>query len=298
MLAVILPLDEKPGRAAVKITRDWYAPVGGILIAGAGLYWLIGFPLDGIWHRLFGQDVTLWGPTHLMLIGGAGLSLIGVLLLELEGRYNRPDPERIDGRFLAVGLRLRRPGDRTVGVPGRVRLRRRAVPAGAATDVDRLRRDRRPDPARVDAGPYGTLLLVAFAFCVRYIVAVLVGTGFEAPRNVFPLYLGAAIVVELLAVVPLIRRPLWWGALTGLGGRQWASGSNPCGSNGCSRSLGLAGCGWSCSDGGAGGCGRRCDRRDARHRLARRGTAQARDTRGIVVAAVVIAAAPTDAGTV
>src|SRR3546814_12039365 len=45
----------------------------------------------------------------------------------------------------------------------------------------------------------------------------LVGSGFEAPRNVFPLYLGAAIVVELLALVPLIRPPLWWGALTGLG---------------------------------------------------------------------------------
>ena len=32
---------------------------------------LLGFPLDDGWHRIFGQDVTLWGPTHLMLIGGA-----------------------------------------------------------------------------------------------------------------------------------------------------------------------------------------------------------------------------------
>ena len=29
MLAMILPRDEKPGRAAIKITRTWYVPVGG-----------------------------------------------------------------------------------------------------------------------------------------------------------------------------------------------------------------------------------------------------------------------------
>ncbi|MEV0432590.1 hypothetical protein [Nocardia sp. NPDC050413] len=219
MLAVILPLDEKPGRAAVKITRDWYAPVGGILIAGAGLYALIGFPLDDIWHRLFGQDVTLWGPTHLMLIGGAGLSLIGVLLLELEGRYNRPDPARIDGRVLWAiqafafgGLVI---GLSVFGVEfdfgvQQFRLVLQPMLIVFAATIALI-------SARLTLGPLSTLLLVAFAFGVRWVVAVLVGTGFEAPRNVFPLYLGAAVVVELLALLPLIRRPLWWGALAGLG---------------------------------------------------------------------------------
>jgi hypothetical protein len=98
MSAVILPYD-KPGPAAVRITRTWYAPVGGLLMAACGLYALIGFPLDDIWHRIFGQDVTLWGPTHLMLIGGAGLSLISVLLLEYEGkRAMGPAPR--DGIFI------------------------------------------------------------------------------------------------------------------------------------------------------------------------------------------------------
>ena len=60
-LACVLPY-EKPGRSAVRITRAWYAPVGGIPMAGCGLYALLGFPLDDIWHRIFGQDVTLWGP--------------------------------------------------------------------------------------------------------------------------------------------------------------------------------------------------------------------------------------------
>ncbi|ETB08741.1 hypothetical protein P863_13750, partial [Mycobacterium avium subsp. silvaticum ATCC 49884] len=84
MVSVVLPFD-KPGPAAVRITRNWYAPVGGVLMAGCGLYAMIGFPLDDIWHRIFGQDVTLWGPTHLMMIGGAGFSLFAVLMLEREG---------------------------------------------------------------------------------------------------------------------------------------------------------------------------------------------------------------------
>ena len=50
---------------------------------------LIGFPLDDVSHRIFGQDVTLWGPTHLMMLTGAAVSLIGILMLMAEGRSNK-----------------------------------------------------------------------------------------------------------------------------------------------------------------------------------------------------------------
>src|SRR4051812_44014592 len=86
VLACAMPLHETPGPVAVHFLRGWDVPVGGVLLAASGFYALLGFPLDDAWHRIFGQDVTLWGPTHLMLIGGAGLSLVGVLLLEQEGR--------------------------------------------------------------------------------------------------------------------------------------------------------------------------------------------------------------------
>ena len=64
----------------------------------ASAFALIGFPLDDVWHRIFGQDVTLWGPTHLMLIGGAGLTLIGSSILIIEGRgdeVERPESGRL-----------------------------------------------------------------------------------------------------------------------------------------------------------------------------------------------------------
>ncbi|WP_232541649.1 hypothetical protein [Nocardia bovistercoris] len=220
MSAIVLPLDEKPGAAAVRITRTWYAPVGGILIAGAGLYALIGFPLDDIWHRIFGQDVTLWGPTHLMLIGGAGLSLVGVLLLEFEGRRNRPEPERRDGRLmwlirafgfggLLIGLSVFQV-EFDFGVEQfRLVLQPMLMVAAAAVTLV---------AARLTLGAGSTLVVFAFAAVVRTVVAVLVGGPIiDAPRNVFPLYLGAAVVVELLALLPIVRNRLWWGALCGVG---------------------------------------------------------------------------------
>src|SRR3712207_3367642 len=89
-LAIALPkAGERPGPAALRIGRDWNAPVGGVLMAACGAFALIGFPLDDMWHRLFGQDVTLWGPTHLMLIGGAGMTLVGQAVLLVEGMRAR-----------------------------------------------------------------------------------------------------------------------------------------------------------------------------------------------------------------
>ncbi|WP_107658663.1 hypothetical protein [Nocardia suismassiliense] len=218
MLAVVLPLDEKPGPAAIRITRTWYAPVGGVLMAAVGLYALIGFPLDDIWHRLFGQDVTLWGPTHLMLIGGAGLSLVAVLLLEFEGRLDRPDPDRADGRLLWV-FRVFAFGGLLIGMSvyqvefdfgvEQFRLVFQPMLIVAASTLALV-------SARYTLGRGSAVVAVLFAFLVRGVVAVLVGPILGAPHNVFPLYLGVAVVVELMALLPLIRKPVWWGALTGL----------------------------------------------------------------------------------
>ncbi len=220
MTAIVLPLDEKPGPAAVRITRTWHAPVGGILLAATGLYALIGFPLDDIWHRIFGQDVTLWGPTHLMLIGGAGLSLVAVLLLEYEGSRNKPRPDepdlwrvRVQRVFafggLLIGLSVFQV-EYDFGVQQFPLVLQPLLITAAAT-VTLV-------AARIVLGRGGTLAVVAFAMVVRGLVAYLVaGPIIDAPRNVFPLYLGAAVVVELLALLPLHRNRIWWGALAGFG---------------------------------------------------------------------------------
>ncbi|MEU2006221.1 hypothetical protein ABZ518_33275 [Rhodococcus sp. NPDC019616] len=217
MLAMILPRDEKPGPAALKITRTWYVPVGGVLVAGAGLYALIGFPLDDVWHRIFGQDVTLWGPTHLMLIGGAGLSLIGVLLLDFEGRAAKTGETVADSRLIWF-LRCGTFGGLIIGLSvfqieydfGVEQFRLVLQPmmiAGAAAFA--------LVAARIVLGPFAALVAVAVAGVVRAATALMVGPVLGAPTNVFELCLGAAVVIELLALTPLIKNRVAFGAVGG-----------------------------------------------------------------------------------
>jgi hypothetical protein len=75
-----------PARRPLRLPGGLTAPVGGVLLAACGGFALTGFPLDDLWHRMFGQDVTLWGPTHLVMINGAILSVPALTALGLEGR--------------------------------------------------------------------------------------------------------------------------------------------------------------------------------------------------------------------
>jgi hypothetical protein len=45
---------------------------------------LLAAPIDDLWHRLFGLDVTLWSPPHLLGILGAQVNTLGSLRIALE----------------------------------------------------------------------------------------------------------------------------------------------------------------------------------------------------------------------
>ena len=221
VLACAMPLDEKPGPSAVRFVRGWYVPVGGILLTAAGAYALLGFPLDDVWHRLFGQDVTLWGPTHLMLITGAGLSIVGLLVLEQEGHggLSTDDGDEKVGRRarflrqaaamggLLLGLSVFQ-GEYDFDVP-QFRLVLEPLMIAAAAGVALV-------AARLFMGRGGALAATVFFLVVRGGIALIVGPGFGEVLPTFPLYLGSAIVVELLALLlPVARRPLLFGAVAG-----------------------------------------------------------------------------------
>src|SRR5215211_7396102 len=225
-LAIVLP-EGKPSSRAVRISGDWYAPLGGIAMIAAAAFALIGFPLDDIWHRIFGQDVTLWGPTHLMLIGGAGLTLIGSAILIVEGR-SEPAPGsagggapaslgravnfafRYRGAFAVGGLLIGLStfqAEFDFGVP-QFQLVLEPIMLAFAAGIALV-------AARVWIGPGAALGAAIFFVCVRGIVALIVGQVFGEATPHLPLYLAEALCVEGLAFVVSTRRTYLFGALSG-----------------------------------------------------------------------------------
>jgi hypothetical protein len=221
-LAIVLP-KERPSGVAIRITRDWHAPLGGVLICACGAFSLTGFPLDDVWHRLFGQDVTLWGPTHLMLIGGAAMTLVGIAVLAVEGlRANAADgdPNRmkpwaraamavaLTGGFM-LGLSTFQ-AEFDFGVP-QFRLVFGPILVMLAASVGLV-------TSRIFGGPGAALGAVAFFLVVRGLLSVAIGPVFGETTPHMPLYVVEAIVVELVALrVAVDRRPLAFGVASGVG---------------------------------------------------------------------------------
>ena len=191
------------------------------MIAACGAFALSGFPLDDMWHRIFGQDVTLWGPTHLMLIGGGSLATLGSLILLAEAvRHLGRDPERQRGaagvyyvrRALLVGGLLVAlstfQGEFDFGVP-QFRLVLHPVLIMLAAGIGLV-------AARIYLGRGGALLAVLGFLLIRGFLAVAVGGVFGQTTPHFPLYLVEALAVEAVFLRAAGRSPVAVGALAGV----------------------------------------------------------------------------------
>ena len=88
-LALAMARGDEAARTGVRLTPTWVVPTSGLVMMACGAFALVGFPLDDIWHSIFGQDVTLWGPTHLIMLTGGQLMIPTILALLLEGRRSR-----------------------------------------------------------------------------------------------------------------------------------------------------------------------------------------------------------------
>ena len=221
-VAMVLP-KRSPGPTAVRIARDWEAPLGGVLICACGAFALMGFPLDDLWHRLFGQDVTLWGPTHLMLIGGASMTLLGIAVLLVEGLRANRDRGRADRE---VGWMMR---VRAVSLAGGLLVALSTFQAEFDFGVPQFRFVLQPMlimlaagvglvTVRLWAGRGTALGAVAFFLALRGGLALTVGPVLGETTPHFPLYVVEALVVEGVALLlSAERRPLAFGLWAGAG---------------------------------------------------------------------------------
>ena len=219
-----IALNRTPLRSSVRVPGFGdHAPAGAIIVAACGAFSLTAFPLDDVWHRIFGQDVTLYSPTHLMLITGASLSTFGALALYRESLEESDETVAVPARAgwllapltgaMLIGLNTFL-AEFDFAVP-QFRLDVQPVGIAMAAGIALV-------AARLVIGPFGALATVGFFILLRGTLFVLVGPIFDHTEPRFPLYLASAVVVELAAFA-LIRsgrrideRPVTFGAIAGV----------------------------------------------------------------------------------
>jgi hypothetical protein len=175
---------------------------------------LLGFPTDDLWHEVFGQDVTLWGPTHLILLTGGQLTIVCILGLLVEGRVaaragRRSGLPRRGRMAIAVcgaggvlaGLTVYQ-AEFGFGVP-QYRLLFEPVLLAFSAGLAFVM-------ARALAGRGGALAACAFYLVVSGAMAIFVGPVMGRSVPHFPTYLAAAVCVEVAA------RSRWFAVTSGV----------------------------------------------------------------------------------
>lgn len=189
-LAILLAsLERAPVGFRLRLAgRELRVPYSALplLLVSAGAQ--AGFPLDDWWHKTYGIDVTMWSPTHLMMIGGASLAPIAIWLMAAEAGPVGTAKARwwLAGAVL-IGLSTFQL-EFDFGIP-QFQLLFHPLLIVAAAGVGLV-------AARAALGRGGALAMVAGFLFLRLLVSVLVGPGFGHGFARFPLYLGEALAVE------------------------------------------------------------------------------------------------------
>ncbi|MDQ1706241.1 MAG: hypothetical protein QOF18_2607 [Frankiaceae bacterium] len=223
VLAIVLDRDDHPD--GIPIRPGWRVSIGGALLLLCGVVALGGFPLDDIWHTLFGQDVTLWGPTHIQMIGGASLATLATWILQEEGNRRRPAQRAAANRSGGlVGVLVRRSsiiaagsflvglstlqGEFDFGVP-QFRAVYQPILIMLAAGIGLV-------AARIRCGRGGALGAVAVFLTIRGVLTLLVGPILGRSILHFPLYIVEALLVEAAARFVSPRRQVSFGVVCGV----------------------------------------------------------------------------------
>jgi hypothetical protein len=203
-------------RLDTAIQAQWLRiPWSTVPLAAMGFTALVGFPLDDLWHAFYGIDVTMWSPTHLIMIMGAALSPMAAWLALAEAGVRPSDSawargiHTVTAMLVLAGLTAPL-GEFAFGVPQFSQLYHPAliaVAAGLALVA-----------ARVVLGRGGALLVAvaSFVFSIGTFVQPRPGHHLVSQRSP-ALYLGSAVAVELAALLFGVGRRLRFALAAGIG---------------------------------------------------------------------------------
>lgn len=171
-----------------------------VAVIAATAFQLSSAPFDELWHRMYGVDVTVWSPPHLVLILGGAATALAMASLALAHSPTRLD-RVIAIAFFAVAIA----GTSTVyaeweypNIPRSHESQRR--PIWSYPFVVSVTSGALLVAATRSLGPGGAVSAAAGGMAIKLgIMALLLGR--ESPPFPPPFYLGPALAVEALAYV-------------------------------------------------------------------------------------------------
>ena len=198
-----------------KAWRRRVAPTPGAFISatGAGVS-LVSAPLDELWHRVYGLDVTVWSAPHLLLIGGVVLASFGAVVTGAHAHRHRSLPApwlAFDAPWNGATAILIIGGGLMMGAAG-------ATLAEFDFDVARFAVAWHP-PILAGIASFGIALvgrasrrsggaiLAAAAYTLVRIAIDWVQRGLSMPRPDIPLVVVAALAFEAVIAIARARWP-------------------------------------------------------------------------------------------
>jgi hypothetical protein len=190
-------IDEAETGLRLGRNRQVRIPLSAVLMAFFAIGGVTAFPFDAMWHQAYGVDVTLWSPTHIMLVAGGSFATLACWLMIAEVRkFSKPNMLGRGIYALAAGATLAGlstlQGEFDFGVAQFQALYLPVMIALAAGFGLVL--------ARIALGPYGTFkAIIAYVVVRGFVSYVVVGGALHHTTPLFPFYIVSALVVEGVA---------------------------------------------------------------------------------------------------
>jgi hypothetical protein len=90
--------------STVPIFRIFHAPLGFSVLGFGALLALIAAPLDNYWHELYGIDIALWAPFHMMGVTGGLIGMLGMVYVFASEAAIERQSKKAPRRYLGLTL--------------------------------------------------------------------------------------------------------------------------------------------------------------------------------------------------
>jgi hypothetical protein len=190
-------IDEAETGLKLGRNKQIRVPYSAVLMALFAIGGVAAFPFDALWHQAYGVDVTLWSPTHIMLVAGGSFATLACWLMIAEvHHFSKPN-------MLGRGIYALAAGAVIAGLStlqgefdfGAAQFQALYLPIMIA-----LAAGFGLVAARIALGPYGTFkALIAYVIVRGFVSFVVVGGALEHTAPLFPIYVVSAIIVEGVA---------------------------------------------------------------------------------------------------